>query len=1616
MKSLLLVLVLLSYQVILPVGSVFATSDNKLPPSNLAVEKVTPDDVKLTWNSVFGASGYKVYEIKDGQILPLGEVKSSSYNANDLEEGYYQYVVSTLSAEGESGPSAPVSVTIEYPEMVAPATFTHSIKNGNDIVLSWGQSQYAEKYNVIRVSGDGETSLLTSVTSTTHTVSDAPEGNYSYAVSAVNTLYGESPLSAQLDVEVVHPTMTAPENFTYSVTNGNDVTLKWNAVSFAKNYKVYQVINNEKVLKDTVSSTSLKLTNVSAGDYAYEVHSYSDRFGESEKGSQQNVTVGSITMTAPENVSYKLQNVNDLTLTWGSIPYANSYKIYQIVDGKKVLQNTVTGTSITLKNMPGGNYTYEVYSYSDRFGESNEGRSVSLQIETVTMSPPESLKYDIQNGNDIILSWNSAANAESYKIYQVIDGQKVLKSTVTGTTVRYNNQPEGDYSYEVHSYSSRFGESKESSKQSITLVHPTMEPPANVEKTIKSASSFTLSWDSAPFATNYKVYQVVDGKEVLKSTVTGTTVSYSNVAPGDYTYIIYANSTRFGQSVSGSKVTVTLTGLVMEAPTDLSHTITNGNDITLKWTGVQNANGYNIYQVINGESVFQRSVTGTSIKFTNMPAGDYQYKVHSFSSLYGESGENAGSEFTLVHPIMEAPADLTYTVKNGNDVVLSWKSVEHASTYNVYEIINNDKKLVRSVSSLTTSIVNVTEGDHTYVVHSESSRFGESEKNSEVSLTMVHSTMKAPENVSKTILNGNDILLKWEPSEYATSYNVYQIIDGDLVLEKTVTGTSVRFNNMPEAEYTYVIHSYSTRFGESTDGSKESITLVHPTMQAPANLSETILNGNDIRLKWDASEYATSYNVYQIINGERVLQKTVTGTLVTFINMPEGEYTYEVRAESNRFGESAKGSNLSFSLVHPIMQAPENLKQSITNGNDIVLRWDASTYATAYNVYQIIDGKRILQKTVTGTSITFSNMPEGNYEYVVHSYSNRFEESPQGSSIDFTLTWPVVEAPVITGKVENINNITLSWPATAWANEYRVYQITKDERRLIYKGTARSYKANNLSEDTHSFEVTAYNIRFGESKTSNRITETIVYPIMESPKASLTLINDTTARINWNFITYANGYNIYEVIDGELVLIAEKVNNLMYAVMNLTYANHEYVVTSYSNSFGESAPSNVVLAKLIKDEEAPVTTSDAPTGWVNQDQVISLSATDNETGVAKTYYSVDGSDFTEGTSFEVIGEGVHKVSFYSVDKVDNLEKVQTIEVKIDQTAPMTTSDAQDIWSKEDVTVNLSVEDEHSGVAKTYYSINGSEYMEGTSFVVETEGANLVSFYSIDHAGNKEELQTISVKVDQTAPVTTSDAPESWSTDDVTINLKSSDRLSGVTATFYSINGSSYKEGTSLSLTEEGIHEVSFFSVDNANNMEGIKTVEVKVDKTAPEVSMDVNEEYALNSILPLLYTAEDTISGVVSEKIIVTTPGETSGKEVQKGSSITLDKPGVYNVKVLVTNAAGLTTEIHKQFVVYIPATIEVTPKVIKGNNGIFTVRVGVPKQFDPKDFDLDTATINGVHALTSNKGYYNQAKLGQFKFERSDFTWDSSEETLVFRGYLNGYLVIGQTDVKVQK
>ena len=64
-------------------------------------------------------------------------------------------------------------------------------------------------------------------------------------------------------------------------------------------------------------------------------------------------------------------------MTWGAVTYANSYKVYELVDGQEVLKATVTSLTTTLSNITAGDHSYVVHSVSTRFGESH-GRKPSF--------------------------------------------------------------------------------------------------------------------------------------------------------------------------------------------------------------------------------------------------------------------------------------------------------------------------------------------------------------------------------------------------------------------------------------------------------------------------------------------------------------------------------------------------------------------------------------------------------------------------------------------------------------------------------------------------------------------------------------------------------------------------------------------------------------------------------------------------------------------------------------------------------------------------------------------------------------------------------------------------------------------------------------------------------------------------------------------------------------------------------------------------------------------------------------------------------------------------------------------------------------------------------------
>jgi hypothetical protein len=213
----------------------------------------------------------------------------------------------------------------------------------------------------------------------------------------------------------------------------------------------------------------------------------------------------------------------------------------------------------------------------------------------------------------------------------------------------------------------------------------------------------------------------------------------------------------------------------------------------------------------------------------------------------------------------------------------------------------------------------------------------------------------------------------------------------------------------------------------------------------------------------------------------------------------------------------------------------------------------------------------------------------------------------------------------------------------------------------------------------------------------------------------------------------------------------------------------------------------------------------------------------------------------------------------------------------DVTAPVTSISFDPLsnergWWNNSTTVTLTAVDDDSGVNATYFRINnGSWGVYAAPFAMSDEGVTVLEFYSVDNAGNVEEVQLVEVRIDVTAPLVSIalDPPapngeNGWYVSRINVTLNASDGLSGVNATFYRINDGNWTLYTWTFFIgqlprDSGNFSIEFYAVDNADNIGIGQPVTVKVDTELPQIA--VSTQTFFNKIR-YLATCWDRVSGM----------------------------------------------------------------------------------------------------------------------------------------------------------
>ncbi|HVK25314.1 MAG TPA: hypothetical protein VM677_28490, partial [Actinokineospora sp.] len=296
------------------------------------------------------------------------------------------------------------------------------------------------------------------------------------------------------------------------------------------------------------------------------------------------------------------------------------------------------------------------------------------------------------------------------------------------------------------------------------------------------------------------------------------------------------------------------------------------------------------------------------------------------------------------------------------------------------------------------------------------------------------------------------------------------------------------------------------------------------------------------------------------------------------------------------------------------------------------------------------------------------------------------------------------------------------------------------------------------------------------------------------------------------------------------------------------------------------------------DKTAPAVTASAapyvPGTWTNQDVTVSFGCADPLSGVD-----------TCADPVVLQGEGVDQsANGAGEDKAGNSASATLSDVDIDKTAPTTSATApQTAWNNTDVTVALTAADALSGVRETHYTVNGGATQTGASLTFSAEGSYLVSYWSVDNAGNTESAKDVAVAIDKTPPsishvLTPAANVNGWHNGAVSVTFTCGDAGgSGVASC-----------GPDRTVDTEGQdQDASGTVVDTAGNT-ATDPATVSIDTTSPVVTSSVssaaNEHGWYNQDVTVSFECVDALSGVDTCSAPVTL-GEGANQSAAGGST-----------------------------------------------------------------------------------------------------------------------------------
>ncbi len=266
---------------------------------------------------------------------------------------------------------------------------------------------------------------------------------------------------------------------------------------------------------------------------------------------------------------------------------------------------------------------------------------VGVQAAAVKVSATSKLTATA-TADTVKLTWSKVSKATGYRVYKIVDGKlKTIKKSVKSNKYTVEDLTAGEtYKFAVTTYRTQNGKTYWSSKyKSVTIKTKAMSTPKKPTAT-STKNTVTLKWAEVPGATGYRVFQYKNGEWVKIKTLSAETLKVSSLKENKtYKFKIrpYAKTTK--KTVWGNFSPVVSIKTTDKTKAKFTTPVAGTNEITLYWGKVENATGYRVNMLVDGEWVkVAGGIKKTNYKVTKLESNtEYTFMVRAYKTVNGKT-------------------------------------------------------------------------------------------------------------------------------------------------------------------------------------------------------------------------------------------------------------------------------------------------------------------------------------------------------------------------------------------------------------------------------------------------------------------------------------------------------------------------------------------------------------------------------------------------------------------------------------------------------------------------------------------------------------------------------------------------------------------------------------------------------------------------------------------------------------------------------------------------------------------------------------------------------------------------------------------------------------------